>query len=502
MESNAMTIATLSWPYRRFDALVSKKCKNDILIWLIIKLAIAMNKKYNRPENEWDDNNITFVRGFIAKNFKSRISDEMFNKAIDYINHGYISVERDDIGAEKREVLSDEAVKMSKNMQAVYTDDLGSLFIYQDLICGDVLPFTKNLKDFGSKTKGSEVLFADDVNGPYPTDASIEKAIEIANRIAKRIDASEFDLEDEDVVFDDSVEPSPSFKVNLVAEDKPVVGYIPVSLLISDGRIVAHSPALSANYDEWFSTRLREGRNINKELDSLLIELEKKYEIGKKIETEAETIHRPNGKKRELMYFSETYKIISQKLQYSADVQKYLELVVRMDGEAAAHNQNVYTDAGHLMTSFVEIFFEAAGDRPDSREYNETDFYHEVDTYFEMIGQSKTGCEDFKNRAIYKSFVNDGRFVRINGRNAHSSSSKSDFVDGIFLKVDDWQKCESMYKDFAHEFYSILGLRNKQGAHNLQLRTAIAQEDIEMINRVVNVFCDFYKQSINADNYR
>jgi|GEM_PF-6819725 len=500
MENNDVSIATLNWPYRRFDALVSKKCKDDILIWLIIKLGIAMNKQFNRAENAWDDNNAEYARSFIAKSFKSRISDEMVDKALDYIEHKYMTVERDDLNSDRRELLSDDAVAMSKNMQSVYSSDLGSLYIYQDLICETVLPYTKDIKHFGTKAKDSHDLLAEDLNGPYPKDISIANAIEIADAIAKTADASELDFDEDDVAFDDSVEVSPSFKANLVTEDRPVIGYLYIKLLISEGRIVATSPVLGERYNEWLTTRLREGRNINKELDEILLELEKKYELGKKIEIEEQTFTGRRSKKRELVYFSETYKVISEKLEHVSDVAKYLELVVRMDGEAAAHNQNAYTDAGHLMTSFVEPFFEAASGRPDKECYRFADFCKEIDTYFGLIGQSEIGCSKYKNKDIYIMYVKDGNAARKPDKTVHSSSSKSDFVDGILLNIDEWKKCESMYQDFAYEFFSILGLRNKQGAHNLKLRTCISKEDIDMINRVVNVFCDFYKQSIITKN--
>lgn len=493
-------VATISWPFVRYEALIPEQIKGDLFVWLYLSLFTYKSEQNGLAKNTYSESVKDEVKTILLDKFGKVIDSQTLEKIISNAERDYV-VFNGGIGSLKAEVFG-----FLETYEELFSDKLQMKHIFQDGITGDVVPdFSDDFDGLKNKeAHGDDVAFSANLNSNLkkPGKRAVQNAFNkftLINKGQQIPEQETIEYEDSDIAFDefDDEDREEFFDTlqddNLFEEENPkdkkkfitnirnyAIRYydelkrvynLKVDLYIEKNQVYAISPFDEAT-DQWINRSLLKARNINADLDNYLREIENTYTVKQDKEELEKFFGYKDKVSDQLKYCGPLFRLIASTNNFEAK-----KTTIELDSLFESQSKFFFSEVGTFLEYIIEPFKRNNSD--ERQNVTKEAFLSEIEYKCSAKGI------DYRRltfKEIYKNWIEGWD---------HFKADTADIIISTAIN-----NSPVIYSDFINDLFELYDLRNvnghkkKKGDSRSEIRPS--QEHLDKLIKVTKVLISIY----------
>ena len=483
MRNSKEYIGSIVWPFYRYDVLMPMQEETDLFQWLYLSLIVYQNEEMKKDKNNYDASVAAEARRIIKVKFAGLLDDAMLDNIIAFAEASSVLYDK----ATNKQILKEDTFSFLETYQNLFTEQVTVQRVFQDAMCGDVVPCFKEMDYLRDATRDGKLVLKS-ISKQMPTREQIRKALLYFNKARKSSMDEIIEIDEyEDIVDEDAEVDFTPFTLEAetevpVQKQKPVDGFsvyfientkceflLEVPVYSNGIEVFVDSPFDPELTTKWMNKRLKQARAVCAELDEYISEAEKGFVSKKEPEELPEYIYR-KGVADQLTKCSELYRLIEHLPQEYNDLKK---IVVEIDKYFVAKNESYFNKVG----KFLECLLAPLADHSDKEDRQ----YFDYEQY----------CSEIENTClrlgvVYRPLISRNIFDAWLKAWEHFKAD----VANLFLSNSRMRGNKQAYPEFIQDAFNLYDKRSQGSHYKKAINYVYDDEDIEKLFKITRVLIE------------
>lgn len=488
MQEQRKYVGSFIWPFVRYDVLMPQQIKTDLFEWLYLALVVHQNEQRSLDKKSYTKEVKDEVRRMIRQKFASLLDETTIDNIISASEREFTV--KDEVQRGNGEYLTDDVFSFLDTYEDLFSSQVDVQRVFQDGICGDVVPCFKEMDYIKDARKGDKLVLNLRVTAK-PSQEQIKNAYVMFNRLNTVTNNqedtlsemeefydkdAEVDFEPEVVDFEES-DSNEKFgtRANFSAHfiDNARCEYNLEVSVFSDGeKLYIDTPFDFDTTLKWMSRRLTKARSVCEELDKYLNELEAKYTTSKtvgNVENSLEFVYR-KGVADQLTKCGDIYRLVERLPQQYNDLKKIL---IEIDKQFVSRHKSYFNSLGNYLECLIHQFAE----QPDADTRRCFDYAQYCLDLNYICNQHGVNVRPFLSENIFNNWRKGWTHF------------KADLA-WLFISNAKMRSNSKLYPEFVQDAFDLYDSRNNGSHYKPGVTYSYEDADIEKLFNVTRVLLE------------